>query len=146
MSKGLKFVNGDIVRNFTNTGYAYVEDKEKCRQDVKMVLSTDARESTGIGAGLDATIGTDVENAVAPFLLFPAAIEFQKKVRQGINNLKKAQRLYQYRQRPDTELIDRFSTVQVIPHQDDPRNYDWRIEVYTVDYTSSFPISGSLVQ
>lgn len=146
MSKGFKFENGDLVRNFTNTGYEMVEDQAKCKQDVKLVFTTNPRESTGIGAGLDATVGTDAENPVSPFLQFPAAVEFQKKVRQGVTNLKKAQRLYQFRQRPDTELIDKFSTVQVIPYQDDPRNYDWRIEIYTVDYTASFPITGSVIQ
>lgn len=145
MSKTLKFENNDIVRNFTNTGYETVEDNSKCRQDVKMVFSTKPRESTGIGAGLDETIGTDAENPVTPFLQFPAVVNFQRKVRQGVNNLKKAQRLYNFRERPDTELIDSFSTVQVLPHNDDPRNYDWRIEIYTVDYVNSFPITGSVL-
>jgi hypothetical protein len=145
MSKGLKFENGDIVRNFTNTGYETVEGNAKIRQDVKMILSTNPRKSTGIGAGLSATIGTDNENPASPYLQFPVAVAFQRKVRDGLNNLKKAQRLYQFKQRPDTELIDSFSTVQVIPHSDNPMNFDWRVEVYTVDYVASFPITGAVL-
>lgn len=146
MSKGLKFSNGDIVRNFTNTGYETVEDNEKVKQDVKMALSTDARQSTGIGAGLDSAIGIDTENPAGAYLQFPVAVTFQRKVREGLNNLKKAQRMYLFRQRSDTELIDSFSTVQVIPHFDTPTDYDWRVEIYTVDYVKSFPITGAVLR
>lgn len=145
MSKGLKFENGDIVRNFTNTGYETVENNAKLRQDVRMIFSTNPRKSTGIGAGLDEVIGSDVDNPVSPYLQFPAAVNFQRKVREGVTNLKKAQRLYHFRYRTDTELIDSFSPVQVIPHSDDKTNYDWRIEIYTVDYAGSFPITGAVL-
>lgn len=145
MSKGLKFENGDIVRNFTNTGYETVENNTKLRQDVKMTLSTNPRASTGIGADLSDVLGTDLDNPVNAFLQFPAAVLFQRRIREGLQNLKKAQRLYQFRQRPDTELIDSFSTIQVIPHSDNPTNYDWRVEIYTVDYVTSFQLTGAVL-
>lgn len=143
MSQTWKIVNGDIVRYYTNTGYVFVEDTDKIKQDVQMVLTTDERSTTGLGCGLDGAIGDTVENPSSVYMQAPVAFEFQNRVRVGMNRLRSAQRTYQFSQRTPKELLYDAGSVQIWPDFEDPRNFRWRLDVSTVDSRSSFQVNGS---
>jgi len=138
-----KIVDGDMVRSYTNSGYTTVNGKDKVRQDVAMVLSTDTRSSTGLGCNLDDSIGLDSDNPASAFALVPIAFDFQMKVQTGMNRLMSAQQGYQSDYRPNTELISTSGPVQIWQIREDPRNFRWSLPVLTVDGRSSFTINGS---
>jgi hypothetical protein len=142
MSKSLKFENGDIVRNFNNSGYTYVEDNAKLQQDVKRILTTNIRKTTGLGCSLDEVLGNDIFSASEDFSTYPAVFEFQNRLRSGINNLKNAQRKYLFAQRTSKELIHDFSPAIVWATAEDPRNFKWRIDIVTQDGNGNFSING----
>jgi len=142
MAKSLKIYNGDIVRSYTNNGYVFVNDNEKVRQDVALVLTTDVRPSTGLGCGLDKLIGSDTENTATSFSIFPVASDFQARVRVGLSRLKKAQQDYLFDQRGPKELIYDFSPAQIWQLMEDPRNYGFSVNVLTEDGTANFAVKG----
>ena len=142
MSKTLKFTRGDMVRLYTNQGYAYVEDNVKCKQDVGLILTSGVRNTTGLGCGLDELIGDDTLNPVQSFSEFPVIFDFQQRVRVGLSRLRSAQRQYLYDQRPPKELIFDFSPANIWRSAEDPRNYKWKVDVITEEGKSSFSISG----
>jgi hypothetical protein len=143
MSTTWKIVDGDLVRDVSNSAYVNVTDSDKCKQDVQMNLSTDIRNSTGIGCGLDSCIGLDAESPASAFSFAPIAFDFQMKVQTGMNRLIAAQRKYQYGRRTAKELIDSIDAVQIWPIRDDPRNFKWRLGILTVDGRESFSVGGS---
>jgi len=134
--------NGDFVKNTFNTGYVMVEGRNKVMQDCRMVLSTDIRESTGIGCSLDELIGEDSENPAAPYAMSPIMFKFQMRVNGGLNALRAAQRRYLFSQRGSEELINRISPVEIWPDSEDPRNFRWRVFVTTIEGKSSFYVNG----
>jgi len=138
-----KITEGDIVRSNTNTGYTLVSDTPKVKQDVSMVLTTDVRDSTNLGCGLDEVIGSDNDNPASMYGTSPAAFEFQTKVRAGLNRLKAAQKQAQFSQRTAKELIHDIGPVQMWPVDSDSRNFLWRVDIMTVDGRSSFTANGS---
>ena len=143
MSKTLKFHNGDMVRSYLNSSYNYVEDKEKVRQDVKLMLTSGVRKSTGLGCGLDEVVGQSVNNPVCAYAQFPIVFEFQTRLRVGLSRLKSAQRRRQIRQRTPGELIFDFTPAEVWMDNGDPRNYKWSVNIITEDGKSNFSIGGA---
>lgn len=143
MSKTWKIVNGDIVRYYTNIGYTFIENTDKIKQDVQMVLTTDERTTTGLGCGLDGAIGSDLENPSSVYMQAPVAFEFQNRVRVGMNRLRSAQRAYQFSQRGPKELLYDAGSVQIWPDFNDPRDFRWRLDVTTVDSRAAFQVNGS---
>lgn len=144
MSYTWKIVDGDMVRDVSNTSYATLTDSDKCKQDVRMNLSTDTRDSTGIGCNLDSCVGSDAEHPASAFSFAPVAFDFQMKLQTGMNRLISAQRHYLYGRRTAKELIDSIGAVQIWPIRDDPRNFRWRLDILTVDGRENFSVSGTL--
>ena len=126
-----------------NTGYVYVEDLDKLKQDIPMILTTDERASTGLGCSLDEVVGDDRENPSSVYFQAPVAFEFQNRVAIGMNRLRSAQRQYQFSQRTPRELLQDSGAVQIWPDNSDPRNFRWRLDVTTVDSRVSFSVNGS---
>ena len=145
MSWTFSIENGDLVRNPATGRYDELSDKYKLDQDVRMVLSTDTRDSTGVGCGLDDVIGKDVADPVSAYLSAPIMFHFQMLVRNGLERLRRAQRTSQYSQRTAAELIYDFSPVSITLDKKDPRNVLWTVYIYTVDSQSSFALSGTVV-
>lgn len=143
MTKTWKITNGDIVRLPGNTGYYTVEGREKCRQDVQNSLSTDSRDSTNLGCGLDECIGVDADNPASAFSSAPAAFEFQTRVRAGLNRLKATQKQFQFSERTAQELIYDVGPVQIWPIAEDTRNFRWRVDIMTIDGRANFTVNGS---
>lgn len=136
-------MDGDIVRSYTNSGYQTVTGKDKVRQDVANNLATDVRDSTGLGCGLDDSIGIDTENPMTAFALAPVAFDFQMKVQTGMNRLMSAQQTYISDYRPNTELIAASGPVQIWQIREDPRNFRWSLPVTTVDGRAKFVVNGT---
>jgi len=143
MAKTLKFQNGDMVRSYLNSSYNYVEDKEKVRQDVKLILTSGVRKSTGLGCGLDEVLGAMDNNPMYAYAQFPIVFEFQTRLRVGISRLKAMQRRKQIRQRTPGELIFDFTPAEVWMQNEDPRNYKWSVNILTEDGKSNFSIGGA---
>lgn len=145
MSRTLKITNGDMVKYIAgDNGYRMLSGKEKISQDVKMILTSSVRSTTGLGCGLDEVIGNDTMNPVSSFMQFPAVFDFQNRVRIGLSRLKKAQRNYLFRNRDKAELISDYSQARVWPNQNDPRTFRWRVDIITVA-GESLSTSGSVI-
>lgn len=138
-----QIVNGDEVRSVTNSGYELVSGKDKVRQDVGMIFSTNIRTTTGLGSQLEDAIGSDADNPAEAYSITPFMFELQMRVRTSLERLKAAQRRYQFSYRVPAELINDFSQLLVTALQGDPRNYRWQIGIQTVD-GKTIPIKGSL--
>jgi len=143
MAKTLKFTDGDMVRLYTNTGYEYVEDREKGYQDVALILTTDVRVSTGLGCGLDKVIGKDTMAQTNALAQFPAVFDFQNSLRIGLSRLKNAQKAYMYGQRTPGELIYDFSPAEIWAENEDPRNFKWSVSIITVSGRDGYSLAGS---
>jgi hypothetical protein len=143
MSTTLQFSNGDMVRLDGGTGYSYVSGKSKVKQDVECVITTDIRKSTGLGCGLRQIIGEDTMMYTSSYTQYPAVFDFQRNLYNGLSRLKSAQKFYQYDTRTPDELIFDFSTVKVWYSDQDPRNYEWSINVFTEDRRSNFTVGGT---
>ena len=143
MTRTFKISNGDVVRSYTNSNYEFVEDREKARQDVKCVLTTSFRDSTGLGCGLEEVVGKDTENPISAFSIMPTAFGFQNRVMNGLNILKTMQRKYQFSQRTRGELIKSISPVRIRNIASDARNFRWRVDVYTLDAPAPFTLGGT---
>jgi len=142
MSKTLKFQNGDMVRSYTNS-YHYVEDNEKVRQDVKLMLTSGVRKTTGLGCGLDKAVGKMSGDPSASYATFPVVFEFQTLLRTGLNRFKSMQRRSLIGQRTPGELIFDFTPAEVWAENQDPRNYKWSVSIITEDGRSNFSLGGS---
>lgn len=143
MARTFKIENGDVVKYQRNTDtYEFVSGNEKLKQDIKMILTTSVRNSTGLGCGLDEIIGKDTTAAISGFMLFPAVFDFQTRIRTGLNRLKTAQKQYLYGQRTRDELIYDFSEARIWPSQDDKRSFFWNVDILTVDGRTGFSING----
>lgn len=132
-----KISNGDEVRLSNNRGYESISGKDKVRQDLAMIFTTDIRDTTGLGGQLDDVIGEDAENPATAYSVTPLMFEFQMRVKSAVDRLKKAQRKYQYSYRVPSELIHDFTEARIWPIIDDPRNYRWEIGIQTMDGVSS---------
>jgi len=143
MCSTLKFVSGDLERLPGNNGYTFVEDKEKLQQDVEMILTTGIRSTTGLGCGLDDVIGKDTMQYSAAYTTFPAVFDFQQRLNAGLSRLRGAQKSYQYGERTDNELIYDFTAARVWYDNEDPRNFSWSVEVYSVGGGKPITINGS---
>jgi hypothetical protein len=142
-TKTLKFENGDITRYYSNSTYDYVTEREKVIQDAKLILTTDVRTSTGLGCGLDQLVGKEMFAPISQFSMFPVAFTFQNNVRIGLTRLRDAQHNFLYDQRTLKELIYDFSPVYIWQSSNDPRSYEWKIDILTEDGKSSFSINGA---
>ncbi len=142
MTWTLKVVDGDVVRLHTNTGYERVTGTPKLRQDCGMVLSTDIRDSTGIGSSLDSSIGASSGSEPEGNGGLPTMFRFQMLVKDSLERFKYNQRRYLYDQRAPDEVLEDFSPVQIWPVSDDPRNFRWRVEMYTLGNLPNFTLSG----
>lgn len=142
MTKTFKIKNGDIVRNIFNNGYEMIFGRNKVNQDVRNILTTDVRNTTGLGCGLDELIGADSSNPASIFSPSPVMFEFQTRVSGGLSVLMATQKEYLYGNRPSSELIFSYSPVEIWPNNDDPRNFRWRVNISTVDGKSGFTVSG----
>lgn len=145
MAYTLQIEDGDIIRYGTGSGYYLVSGSDKLKQDVKCILSTDIRPVTGLGCGLRHVIGQDVMNRIDSYAYYPAVFNFRERVQQGLEKLKIAQRSYQFSQRTADELIDSIRPVQIYPSSNDPRNYNWRVDIMSIDKASNFTINGRTV-
>lgn len=142
MTKTLKIKNGDMVRSVFNNGYEMVSGRDKVKQDVNNILTTDVRKTTGLGCDLDELIGMDSDNPASIFSPSPVMFEFQMRVSGGLNVLMSTQKEYLYGSRPSSELIFAYTPVEIWPIGDDPRNFRWRVNISTVDGKSGFTVSG----
>lgn len=143
MATTLQFSNGDMVRLDDGTGYSYVSGKSKVKQDVECIITTDIRKSTGLGCGLKQIIGEDTMMYTSSYTQYPAVFDFQRNLYNGLSRLKSAQKFHQYDTRTPDELIFDFSTVKVWYSDQDPRNYEWSINVFTEDRRSNFTVGGT---
>jgi hypothetical protein len=143
MAKTLKIVNGDIVRSYTNNSYVTLDGKDKVKQDVANILTTDLRRSTGLGCNLDSLVGEDSMNPLGNYSQFPVVFNFQTNVRLGLERLRNTQRNYLFDKRTNQELIYDFSPADVWFNADDPRSFRWKVDILTEDGRSSFSISGA---
>jgi len=143
MSWELKIVEGDIVRNSVNTGYEQVTGKDKLKQNVVMTLQTAIRPDTGIGTGLGKVLGDRSDKEPDQVYSTPAMFKFQTLVRNGLSRLKYNQRNYLFSRRTPSEMLDDFSPVQVWA-TDDPRNFRWRVDVYTMGNLPNFVVGGTI--
>jgi hypothetical protein len=145
MARTLKITNGDIVKYLGSTySYQLLSGREKVTQDIKMVLTTSVRASTGLGCGLDDVIGQDTMNSVSSFTQFPAVFDFQNRVRVGLERLSTAQKNYLYGQRSNDEIIKDISAVRIWPASSDLRNYRWRVDVLTIKGKEGISITGQV--
>jgi hypothetical protein len=142
MSKTLKITNGDIVRIYSNTGYTSVEDTNKCKQDVAMILSTSIRTSTGLGCGLAELIGKDSLYSASAYGETPLLFDFQNRLRWGLNRLIAAQKSMQYDVRTPKELIFDFSPAVTWRAAEDPRVINFELTVVTEDGRGNFSLGG----
>jgi hypothetical protein len=145
MAYTLQIENGDITRYTTGSGYYLVSGSTKLKQDVKCILSTDIRPFSGLGCSLDASIGEDVMNRIDAYAYYPAVFNFRMRVQEGLLRLQRAQRLYQFSKRTTDELIDTIRPVQIYPSGNDPRNYNWRVDILSIDKAANFTINGRAV-
>ena len=143
MSKTLKFTDGDMVRSYTNSSYLYVEDGEKIKQDVALMLTSGVRASTGLGCDLDGVIGKDAENPLYAYSQFPIVFNFQTRIRIGLERFRNQQRKYLFSQRTPKELIFDFAPAEVWIDSSDPRLFKFRVDVLTEDGRTSFSLSGA---
>lgn len=142
MSRTLAIENGDVVRSLTKEQYQFIDGKNKARQDVAMILTTDIRNDTGDGCGLDRVIGSKIDRRGFAYMQGSIILNFQMRIQAGLNRFIKSQRSYHYSQRTKDELIQEVGSVQVWKIPDDPRNFRWRVDVITVDGGANFYISG----
>lgn len=140
MSYEFKIVDGDIVRNHTNSGYERVTDKDKLKQNCVNVLQTAVRDDTGIGSGLGRVLGSHIEGE--PDLAYgtPAMFEFQTMVRDSLTRFRYNQRTYLLSRRTPKEMLDDFSPVQVWATTD-PRSFRWRVDFYSLGNSPSVAFS-----
>jgi hypothetical protein len=142
MSKTLKFSNGDMVRMNANNGYELVNGKDKVKQDIELMLTTDIRSTTGLGCGLDEIVGSDTMKDVSAYSLLPVVFDFQTQVRSGMGRLVSAQRAYQFIERTNDELLYEVPPVSVVPSRDDFRTFTWSLTAIT-ESGLSFSVNGS---
>ena len=142
MSKTLKFQNGDMVRLYNNS-YHYVEDNEKVRQDIALMLTSGIRKTTGLGCGLDKAVGKMNSDPSIAYSTFPVVFEFQTLLRTGLNRFKSMQRRTLRGQRTPGELVFDFTPAEVWSENQDPRNYKWSVSIITEDNKSNFSLGGS---
>ena len=142
MTYGLKIENGDIVRTAYNSGYLYVTDSDKVKQDAAMILTSDTRTSTGLGCQLTEMVGSDSNNMYSTYSNAPVMFTFQARVRTGLERLKQAQRRFQFSQRTAQELIHEIAPVRIWPDRGDPRNFHWTVDILTVDGRANFTMNG----
>ena len=143
MSWTLKVVDGDVVRLHTNVGYEQVTGKDKLKQDVVLTLQTEVRSDTGIGTGLGQVIGSRTDKEPDQVYSTPAMFEFQTLVRNGLSRFKYNQRNYLFDRRTPAEMLEDFSPVQVWA-TDDPRNYRWRVDLYTMGNLPNLVVGGTI--
>jgi len=141
MSWELKIVDGDIVRNAENTGYARVSGKDKLKQDCVNMLQTAIRADTGLGTSLGKVIGKHVDGEPDQAYSTPAMFQFQRLIMNGLSKFRYAQRNYLFSRRTPAELLDDFSPVQVWA-TDDPRSFRWRVDFYTLGNLPNFALGG----
>ena len=143
MARTLRFVNGDVVRSDDGVGYSFVEGKEKAKQDVSCIITSDVRNSNGLGCGLSKLVGSETMAYATAYTQYPVVFDFQRSLYNGLNRLKSAQKYYQYDTRTPDELIFDFSPVRVYYSDQDPRTFEWNMDVFTVDGKSNFPVGGT---
>lgn len=141
MSYGFKIVDGDIVRNHSNTGYARVTGIDKLKQNCKMTITTDIR-ADGVGCGLDKIIGKHVDGEPELAYGTPMMFLFQGRVRDGLSRLRYAQKNYLFSRRTPDEMLSDFSPVQVWALED-PRNFRWQVEFFTWGNKNNFALGGT---
>ena len=145
MAKTLKFNNGDIVRYNRGTDYVKLEGLEKTKQDAGIILSTNIRPTTGLGAGLDELIGSLGVDDQTPYTRIPVSFNLQNRITGGLNALIDAQRRYLFGARTKDELIYEFSPVQVWKNPTDPRIFEWKVGIQTYLVTSKPVYLGGAV-
>lgn len=144
-TKTLKFNNYDIVRYGRGTDYVKLEGIPKTRQDAEIVLSTNVRPTTGLGAGIDELIGKTGYDDTSAYMRIPIAFDLQNRVSGALNMLMDTQRRYLFSARSREELIYEFSPVQVWKHPTNPTIYNWRVGIQTYLITSKPEyLSGSV--
>jgi hypothetical protein len=135
-----KVVNGDIVRNYTNTQYEKVSGKDKMRQDTRMVLTSEVR-SNGIGAGLSRFVGStgDYDNITATV---PLIFDFQLAVRGALSRYEFITKNVLRNRRTSAEILEEFTPVQMVQDPADPRKFQWKVQLYTADSRFGFSVGG----
>jgi len=128
-----QIVDGDEVRSLGSSGYELISGKDKVRQDVRMVFSTDIRPTTGLGSKIEDSVGQETENPATAHSSIPFMFEFQMSVKSALDRLKRAQRQFHFAYRIPAELIHDFSAVQIWPVASDPRNFRWKVDIQTID-------------
>lgn len=105
MSRTFKIVNGDYVLDRTNGRPTTVTGREKLRQDVNIMLTTETRANS-YGAGLEDLIGRDMD---------PAAfrIEVGRRIRSSTNALQRLQDQFLAAQRTAQERLATIAALSV---------------------------------
>jgi len=142
MSWTLKMVDGDQVRLSSNTGYEQVTGLDKLKQECEMVLTTEIRRN-GIGSSLDEIIGRSVDGEPDLGWSSLAMFQFQQRVRDGLSRYRYVQRNFQFSRRTPKELLSDFSPVNIWADEDDPRNFRWRVDFFTLGNLPTFSLEGS---
>lgn len=130
-TKTLKFDNYDITRYSRGTDYVKLQGIKKTTQDAEIVLTTNVRPTTGLGAGIDELIGKVGYDDTSALMRIPISFDLQNRISGALNALISAQRRYLFHARSREELIFEFSPVQVWKHPTNPTIYNWKVGIQT---------------
>lgn len=98
--------NGDVVVSEAGGQTKLIADGDKLKQDIKEMLSTEAR-ADNIGAGLEGVVGG------RPADKFTIRAEISRRLRRAIATLQTLQVKFQRAERPIDERVRRLSVVEV---------------------------------
>lgn len=118
--------NGDVVVSAATGSPAMVADGTKLRQDLREMLSTEARRNN-IGAGLESVIdGQPVDQ-------FAVRSKITRRVRRAVETMQLLQTQHHRNQRPATERLRALVLLQVAPLEGSLTAYAFRAEFATAD-------------
>lgn len=118
--------NGDVVTSAATGSPATVADGTKLRQDLREMLSTEARRDN-IGAGLESVIDGQ------PADQFTVRSKITRRVRRAVETMQSLQAKHHRDQRPATERLRALVLLQVAPLEGSLTAYAFRAEFATVD-------------
>jgi len=124
MSTTFLVTQGDVTINRANGQARLIADDDKIRQDLRIALSTGARQDN-VGAGLEDVISGQ---AATPSFVENAIL---RRVRNMVEAIQRLQQQFQRNQRPRGERLIRAATIQVSTVANDPTAYYFRAEFIT---------------
>jgi len=124
MTTTFTIANGDILINDATGRPHTVADNTKLSQDIKEVLSTEARRDN-IGAGLEDVINGSASDT------YRVRSSITRRVDAAINNMQSLQNRIQAIHRPSSEMIAAVTQLQVAPLEGSSTDYTFRVVIRT---------------